>query len=162
MFSIRIEAEKFLQYMENFTEFFRQSAIDESAQSLGEIRKDMQAPGKPVTYPIDWDSQKQKRYVIAKLSEEGNLPYSRTDQYRDGWKLSSVPQGFALSNAHPAGAVGGTIGIGKPGTAVITNIDNLQTWQSKIHRGRWPRIVDAMKERLKDINKRIVERMSKK
>lgn len=36
-------------------------------------------PKKP-TYPLRWKSDKQRRFVMAKLRQEGNLPYQRTGQ----------------------------------------------------------------------------------
>lgn len=47
------------------------------------LRRD---PG-PVRYPIQWTSDKQRRYVMAKLRKEGNLPYKRTWRYVKGWRV---------------------------------------------------------------------------
>lgn len=46
-------------------------------------------PGKP-TYPLVWRSPKQRRYVMAKLRREGNLPYQRTHGLARGWKVKAV------------------------------------------------------------------------
>jgi hypothetical protein len=45
-----------------------------------------QAPG-PVVYPIQWTSARQRRYVMAKLRADGNLPYQRTGRYVRGWHV---------------------------------------------------------------------------
>jgi hypothetical protein len=39
-------------------------------------------------YPIKWKSERQRRYVLAKLKRERNLPYKRTGQYARGWEVS--------------------------------------------------------------------------
>lgn len=46
-------------------------------------------PGKP-TYPLTWRSPKQRRYVMAKLRREGNLPYQRTHGLARGWKVNVI------------------------------------------------------------------------
>jgi hypothetical protein len=45
-------------------------------------------PGKP-RYPIRWTSERQRRFVMAKLRRQGNLPYRRTGQYAQGWQWQS-------------------------------------------------------------------------
>lgn len=44
-------------------------------------------PGKP-KYPIKWTSPRQRRFVMAKLRREGNLPYKRTDAMINAWDVS--------------------------------------------------------------------------
>lgn len=61
-------------------------------------------PGPPV-YPIRWKSEKQRRYVIAKLREDDNLPYQRTHALSAGWKAVIEPDGeggiMTVSNKSP-------------------------------------------------------------
>jgi hypothetical protein len=42
------------------------------------------------TYPLVWKSQKQRRYVMAKLRKEGNLPYRRTGAFQKAWKTAAA------------------------------------------------------------------------
>lgn len=86
------------------------------------IRSRMAEEGKPVTYPVQWDSDKQRRAFFATNGFGRGIPYTRTGNYGRGWTVTPVPMGFELSNAHPAGAIGGMPESG---------------WQSRIHRGRW-------------------------
>ena len=44
------------------------------------------APGPP-KYPLKWRSEKQRRFVMAKLRREKNLPYKRTGGLVRGWEL---------------------------------------------------------------------------
>lgn len=111
----------------------------EAENMLGEtvenIRARMSVEGDPITYPVNWDNERQRRFVMAKLRKEGNLPYKRTGQYALGWKANRIPFGHSLSNAHPAGAVGGTP----------------SGWQSRIHRGRWPYLLNVLFDELAKI-----------
>lgn len=37
---------------------------------------------------IRWTSERQRRYVMAKLRREGNIPYQRSHQYAGGWHVT--------------------------------------------------------------------------
>lgn len=52
------------------------------------LKKLRQYPGPP-SYPIRWKSERQRRYVMAKLRRENNLPYTRTGQLRQGWTVEA-------------------------------------------------------------------------
>ncbi len=43
-----------------------------------QIISDLRAEPGPPRYPIRWKSERQRRYVMAKLRRENNLPYRRT------------------------------------------------------------------------------------
>lgn len=60
-------------------------AISDEVQAglLNELRA-MQ-PGRP-KYPIQWTSEKQRRYVMWKLRKAGNLPYRRTGALMKAWR----------------------------------------------------------------------------
>lgn len=79
-------------------------------------------PGKP-GYPLTWRSPKQRRFVMAKLRREGNLPYQRTHGLARGWKVNVIyaPRGnveitdITITNDVPhAGFVVGPPGIKQP------------------------------------------------
>lgn len=52
-------------------------------------RELMHQPGRP-KYPIRWASEKQRKYVMAKLSREGNLPYRRTMKLARRWRIRAA------------------------------------------------------------------------
>lgn len=54
-------------------------------------------PGR-VSYPIRWTSEKQRRYVMAKLRREGNLPYRRTGNLAEQWSGSQVGNQVIIAN----------------------------------------------------------------
>lgn len=61
-------------------------------------------PARP-RYPLKWRSDKQRKFVMAKLRKAGNLPYRRTGKLRKGWKLKTIITntviGFELANETP-------------------------------------------------------------
>lgn len=59
-------------------------------------------PGKP-SYPLRWASERQRRFVMAKLRREKNLPYRRTHKFVRGWKIT-----------HTATVSGGMIVVSNP------------------------------------------------
>jgi hypothetical protein len=95
-------------------------------KSLGEvaenIRRRMSEEGKPIRYPVKWDSARQRKAYFASNGFGHGIPFRRKGHYQKGWAVKAVPFGYELSNAHPAGAIGGMPETG---------------WQSRIHRGRW-------------------------
>lgn len=42
-------------------------------------------PGKP-KYPIRWTSERQRRFVMAKLKRMGQIPWIRTHKYSEAWE----------------------------------------------------------------------------
>lgn len=116
--------------------------------TVEEIKRIMQRAGLLVRYPINWDSQKQKRFVIAKLRRENNLPYQRSGAHSAGWFSESVANGYTLSNiGNKAVFLYGTAsGNGLPGASKV-----LPTGQSHIHEGRWRLVrpvIDAVLSKL--------------
>jgi len=135
-----------------------EKAINESLTKVVElITEDMRKPGIPVTYPIQWDSEKQRRFVMAKLTKDNDLPYTRKGDYIQGWKKTPISNGWEISNKSPAGAIGGTLA----GTSSLINQNGLpaSTWQSKIHRNRWKVFATTATQRLKELPKEIMRQI---
>jgi hypothetical protein len=59
----------------------------------------------PAKHPIRWTSERQRRYVLAKLREEGDLPYQRTHELINAWdakfQLDGDGGSFAMFNTSP-------------------------------------------------------------
>lgn len=103
---------------------------DETGAIVEKVKRLMQKPGAPSTSPVNWDSERQRRYVLAKLRLANNLPYSRTNQYINGWTVSATQRGTLLINPTPGSLY---ISGGARGDR-----------QSNIHKGRWPLLRDAV------------------
>lgn len=112
-------------------------------QTALNVSKRMQVEGEPVKYPIDWDSQKQRRAYFATNGFGKGIPYQRSHRYQLGWKAEAAPFGARVWNPSPAGAIGGTT----------------SGWQSKIHRGRWPHLLTVLFEELQKLPADLSNRM---
>jgi hypothetical protein len=87
---------------------------------LKTLRGLMVEPGKP-TYPIRWQSEKQRRYVMAKLTREKNLPYMRTHRLAQGW-TAVVGEGMTIQF------------VNRDKSALFVQ----GKYQQIMHKGRWP------------------------
>lgn len=111
------------------------------------IKERISQEGKPVTYPIQWDSERQKRAYFATNGFGAGIPYRRTHAMRFGIQEERVPLGTKLRIPHPGGAV-----LGLPGTP--------STWQSRIHRGRWVYLLEVLFDELSKLPDRISQKIS--
>ena len=121
----------------------------ETGAILERVKKKMQKEGSPVVYPIQWDSEKQRRFVMAKLRLEDNLPYKRQGAYVNGWSIEESPNGngHVLKNTAPGSLY---ISGGAKGDR-----------QSNIHKGRWPLLRDAVDAVLEKTPQYIYENLRK-
>jgi hypothetical protein len=106
--------------------------LQETAEN---VKSRMSEAGKPVTYPINWDSEKQRRAFFASDGFGGGIPYQRTGQYEASWTVERQPLGAHLAAPSPAAAIGGFPA----------------GWQSRIHRGRWNNLTRVLFEELAKI-----------
>jgi hypothetical protein len=95
------------------------------------INEQMQVEGKPPTYPIQWDSDKQRRAFFATNGFGGGIPHVRKGAYIAGWKQQTIRGGYQVANKlRYAGYIAG-------------DLQGMR--QSRIHKGRWAifrRVVD--------------------
>ena len=107
------------------------------AEITQRIVERMSVEGKPVKYPIKWDSDRQRRYVMAMLREQDELPYTRKNIYINSWKRKTVTNGYIIKAPHPAGAIGGL----------------MSGWQSRITKGRWANLARVVFEEVSKLPK---------
>ena len=98
-------------------------------QTAGNIKTRMSESGSPSTSPVQWDNDRQRRYVMWKL---GGEPYQRTGEYERSWTVQNESFGAVLSAPSPAAAIGGFPA----------------GWQSRIHRGRWNNLTRVLFDEL--------------
>ena len=108
--------------------------------------KDRLVEGKPVRYPIDWDSPRQQRAYFATNGFGHGIPYKRTNRMVAGTKLERFPLGTHLRIPHPGGAV-----FGLPGSP--------STWQSRIHRNRWVYLLEVLFDELSKLPEHITNKI---
>lgn len=116
-----------------------------------EIRKTMKKPGTKPTYPIQWDTPKQRRAFFASDGFGRGIPTRRSNEYTKAWQVIKREDGYDVGNplAHSK-----YIG----GTARSTRR------QSKIHRGRWNLfkvVKDKVIKRLPKTVKRVLKEIAR-
>lgn len=103
---------------------------------MNEARDEMATEGDPIEYPVHWDSEKQRRAYFATNGFGAGIPYKRTGNYENGWRVDKTGYGtsraFSLSNAWSKSKY---IGGNATGGA-----------QSNIHKGRWPLVFETVRK----------------
>lgn len=108
------------------------------------VTRIMSRPGLPSRRPVNWDTPKQRRKVMAKLKGQ---PYRRTNATANAWETRPIESGFQSENiGHNAVFLYGAPSGEFPGAVHVT-----RSGQSHIHEGRWQlvkTVVDAVLARL--------------
>lgn len=117
------------------------------------VQRRMQQPGQPVTYPIQWDSVRQRRAFFASNGFGHGIPYRRQGRYEQGWKLKTNPNGVELQNRTQAARFVAGLRSGR-------DISRGKK-QSNIHRGRWPLFRTVADEELRKLLDDILRELSK-
>lgn len=124
-FLIRIHGEMVRQGLENLSAEIPQVGKKRIYLRMLRMKTRLNKPAPKPGYPIHWDSEKQKKFVLAMLRREHNLPYRRTGKTEQGWVLQGLEDGYRLANETEA--------------AFFVYGDLFQRKsQSRIHAGRWP------------------------
>lgn len=131
---------------------FRKDGMEEISATVDTIQNEMQKPGDPVTHPIEWDSEKQRRAFFATDGFGKGIPYVRRGAYAQGYQKAELPEGYSLTNKERgAAAVGGWL----KGNSILTATAR----QSRIHFKRWKNILIPIRETLSSLTKRVVDRL---
>lgn len=95
------------------------SALQEVWIAANDINNEMREPGKPIVYPVQWDSEKQRRAFFATDGFGRGIPTKRTGQGVGAWRAIKTENGADVFNP----------------LSHIVFINGRR--QSRIHRGRW-------------------------
>lgn len=119
-----IGLDKLIEALKNLRRKIFPTAREVLYRAAEEIRQEMAVEGEPPTYPIQWDSDKQRRAYFASDGFGGGIPTVRSGGYGAAWQAIPTELGIDIGNplSHARYIGGGTSGQG----------------QSRIHRGRWP------------------------
>lgn len=107
---------------------------------MNDALKVLQKPGKPIKYPVKWDSERQRRAFFATRGFGSGIPYRRTGRYSKSFQVTKTGKGaarraYTLENTWPKSMyVGGNAAGAR---------------QSRIHAGRWPLIKDTVSKFVK-------------
>jgi hypothetical protein len=154
MINITTSVQQAVEKMKRIPRRLEESALPILRESAEKIRRIMSRPGLGVRYPIRWDSERQRRYVMAKLRREGNLPYQRTGAHANAWETQDLANGSVVQNlGHKAVFLYGSASGEFAGARLVT-----KTGQSHIHEGRWRLVRPVIESVLSRIPKQILER----
>lgn len=128
--SIQIKAAELKrQGLENLAKEIPVIGAQRIYEALKRAQDQLKQPGKRVTYPIHWDSERQRRAYFASEGFGRGIPTHRTGAYERGWTIRRNPSsaraqaGYSLVNRSPYARYVGGSAYGEG--------------QSSIHRGRW-------------------------
>lgn len=151
---------KLPQFLKQLVEKSSDALMEAFEKTAKEITDDMREIGKPVAYPVQWDSEKQRKAFFATDGFGSGIPYQRKGDYENSWKKTQLPNGWEVSAKHPAGAIGGTL---KGASSLIAQGgQSFTSWQSKIHRGRWRSFLTTATQRVSEMPKDIIKRLKQK
>lgn len=105
------------------------------------VLKRLKKPGRKITYPVNWDSEKQRIAFFASNGFGSGIPYSRKGAYQKGWNTVKIENGYRIQNStEGAKYIGG---------------DAYGRRQSKIHKGRWLLLRDVVEQEAEKLPKEI-------
>lgn len=107
------------------------------------VRARLRTPAPRPSYPITWDSERQRRAFFATDGFGRGIPYHRTGRYEAGWDIVATPTGYMIQNTwSKARYVGG---------------DYSGQGQSLIHAGRHPLFQNVIEEEIQELPEGIEE-----
>lgn len=114
--------------------------------ALNRGAKILRSPGSPSRYPVQWDSEVQRRAFFASGGFGGGIPYQRTNRLPSGWTIEALPTGWRLMNPNPAAVY------------VYGNYEGAR--QSRIHQGRWPVMQEVVENAIMGLPQDIEDKIS--
>lgn len=73
-------------------------SVEAIAAAVEKAKELFKTPASGPTYPLRWKSDKQRKYVMAKLRSEGNLPYRRTGAFAKAWESEIKGNSISIAN----------------------------------------------------------------
>jgi hypothetical protein len=133
--AVHVEAGQVTQSLTRLGEAIPRVVNADIEKALTNARDELRIPGQKISYPVHWDSDRQRRAFFATDGFGHGIPYKRTGEYEHGWQVKQTGVGtareFTISNKTVWSKwVGGTA-YGKG--------------QSNIHAGRWPIAQEVVK-----------------
>lgn len=139
-------AELVRQGLEDFTREIPLIGRRRIYESMLAVRTRLRKPGTRIVYPVNWDSERQRRFVIAMLRQRGNLPYQRTNALPEAWEIERADDGYRLVNKNDAAVY------------VYGNYEGDR--QSNIHAGRWPVMQEEVEAAIQELPEEIEQNIT--
>lgn len=93
-------------------------------KAMQRIQKRMKESGDKPKYPIQWDSEKQRRAFFATDGFGGGIPHQRTGAYQSGMIIERLDNGYRFVSSSPAAPFVGGDAFG----LVHSEINKPQDW----------------------------------
>jgi hypothetical protein len=113
-------------------------------QTAQRIKTRLGKPGLSISYPVKWDSDKQRKAFFATDGFGGGIPHKRGDMNRQ-WKIVDIGNGYQITNDAPG--------------ALFVYGDMFGASQSLIHRNRWPLFKDVVNDEIKNLPKNLSKQL---
>ena len=144
--SIKVKGELVRKGLQDFSAEVPKVGRRQIYNTLIRIQRRMSKSGKRPTYPIKWDSDKQRKAFFASDGFGRGIPSVRTFKYEDAWKVTPSQNGYVLENAS--------------GYAQYLSGDAYGQVHSGIHKGRYENLRDVVDDETKklpdDVEKELV------
>ncbi len=141
----RMTLTQFVRYFRGFIPLILRESVSVLEDTAQNIKERMNRPGSAITYPVNWDSEKQKQAFFATNGFGHGIPYQRQGNMEKAFEVSQ--SGFNTVNLFapsPAGAV-----FGSP---------KHNWWQSNIHKNRWQWLKEVYFEEVAKIPSALADR----
>ena len=90
----------------------------------------LKQPGSPISYPVHWDSDKQRVAFFASGGFGRGIPTVRSGETNGAWTLTSLSNGYEIDNQSSG--------------SLFVYGDLFGRGQSLIHKDRWPLFKDVV------------------
>ena len=94
----------------------------------------LKQPGSPISYPVHWDSDKQRVAFFASGGFGRGIPTVRSGETNGAWTLTSLSNGYEIDN--------------QSNGSLFVYGDLFGRGQSLIHKDRWPLFKDVVDEQI--------------
>jgi hypothetical protein len=128
--SIKVDGELVRKGLEDLSAAIPRVSRQRIRTIINRIVRRMEKEGEKPSYPIKWDSERQRRAFFASDGFGRGIPTKRTNKYVNSWKVASINNGYRLQNSTDyAKYLGG---------------DAYGQVHSGIHSGRWENLRDVV------------------
>jgi hypothetical protein len=141
-----VTVQEAIRRLDSFVSYLPSAALTSLGDSVEAIKTVMQEPGEEVSYPINWDSERQRKAYFSTDGFGHGIPYVRTGEHEAAWEAKQITDGYELSNPDPAAAISGYY--------------SGEQWQSSIHRGRWKHIATAVATEMAKLPVSLLEKIT--
>jgi hypothetical protein len=145
--SIQISSAQVERGLAQFAQGLPRAATLPIAKALALALESVSKPAPHPTYPIQWDSPRQRAAYYASGGFGRGIPYRRSGDYGSGWQVQG--------NISSEGATNGYALINTNERARYVQGDAQGSGQSRIHRGRWPLVSDVVNAAIANLPDRI-------